>query len=110
VDFPDFPYSTIVSRLLSDDRMTGDLDKLALGDLLSIEGLLQLLCSLIKRHDIVPGGFAGAFRVHRNREATCRTIVTGSEPWVTTQPAAQHHLGYSVARLWNNGVLSCDGF
>jgi hypothetical protein len=102
--------SAIVSRLLSYNRSTGHVDKLAFRDLLSVEGLTQLLITLTKRHDIVPGGLAAFLRVDRKREASRRTILTGSKPRVTAETATQHDLGYSLARLWSGGVLSCDGF
>src|SRR4051812_14944560 len=97
VEITGFSDTSVVSGLLSHDRATGDLNKLALGDLLFIKGLTELLFGLAKRHHVVPSCFTAAVRVHPKREASCWTILTGCKPRVTAQPATEGDLGYSLA-------------
>src|SRR4051794_9231185 len=44
----DFPNSTVSSRFLNYNGLTGDVNELSLSDLLTVKGLIQLLCSVIK--------------------------------------------------------------
>jgi hypothetical protein len=100
VELTGFSDSAISTLLLDDNRYAGDLNKFTLGDFLFIEGLMQLLCRLIKRHHVVPGCLAATFRVDRKWKASCWTVLPGCKPRITAQMAAERYLLYSLAWLW----------
>src|SRR4051812_22529074 len=76
---------SICPWFFNNNRFSADIDKLSSSDLTMVKGLMKLLCSVIKRNDVVPLCLAAAFLTYPQREACCRTVIPGAEPWVTTE-------------------------
>src|SRR5688572_28762059 len=91
--------ATVCSGHLNNNRLAGDIDKLVFTDVTFFEGLMQLSCDFIEGDDVMPDSFAAVLRVDCKLEPGSRSIVSGAEPRVTSQPAAQLHRLYSLARL-----------
>src|SRR4051794_13712385 len=93
--------------LLANDALSGDINKASSYDLPLIEGLPKLLCGVIKRNNVVPGGFTAVLWVDSKREACCRTIVSSAEPRVAAKSANE----LLLRCLWRCSRLcgSCRG-
>jgi hypothetical protein len=84
--------ATACSGFFTDDRLAGDIYEFSSCDLALCKGLTELFCSLVEGDDVVPGSFAAVLRIDRKREACCGTVVSGAEPWVSTEISPQLHL------------------
>jgi hypothetical protein len=104
-----FLHTTSSCRLLTNDGLSGDINQPAFANAAFAMILIQLACSVVENHDLVPGGLS--FCVVDCQGKTCDLLLTtGAEPWITTKPALQLDL-LDFGALVSVGVAgsSCSG-
>jgi len=80
--------------LLDHNRCACHIDQSSFGDLALVVGLTKLSCCVVEGDDVVPDSLASILGIHGQGETCCRTVVSGAEPRVTTEPAAELQLLY----------------